>query len=170
MSAGSCSNWGGSNYITFDGTSYSFWDNCTHVIVKEIHPRHGNLTILLDNYFCGAATNSTRCSRALIVYYKSMEIVLTTTVNANGQEESLVSAAGRVGMGLSPPCRGGCSRAFRCALWPAPEGPQRRERTLHHAGPWGRWPWGQAYHQPRGPQGPMADRSSGREGSICAFG
>lgn len=119
---GSCSSWGGSNYITFDGTAYSFWDNCTHVIMKEIHPRHGNLTILLDNYFCGAPTGSTRCSRTLIVHYKSMEIVLTTTINADGQEESMVSAGSRVGVGLSPPCQGGHLYAFPPAWRSAPQG------------------------------------------------
>nr|XP_019570271.1 PREDICTED: mucin-5B [Rhinolophus sinicus] len=86
----SCSSWGGSNYITFDGTSYSFRDNCTHVVMREIRPRHGNLTILLNNYFCGATTASARCPRALSVHYESMEIVLTTITNADGQEESLV--------------------------------------------------------------------------------
>ncbi|KAF6333485.1 hypothetical protein mRhiFer1_008228 [Rhinolophus ferrumequinum] len=85
-----CSSWGGSNYITFDGTSYSFRDNCTHVVMREIRPRHGNLTILLNNYFCAAPAASPRCPRALSVHYESMEIVLTTSVNADGQEESLV--------------------------------------------------------------------------------
>ncbi|XP_054426643.1 mucin-5B [Pteronotus mesoamericanus] len=83
-----CSIWGGSNYLTFDGTSYSFRDNCTHVLVKEIHPRHGNLTILLDSHYCRAATAS--CARALLIYYASTEIVLTTAAAAGGREESLV--------------------------------------------------------------------------------
>lgn len=91
MPAGSCSGWGGSHYITFDGTPYSFWDNCTYVLVREIHPRHGGLTVLLHNHYCGAAPGPTRCPRALSIRYGSTEVVLTTTTTAGGQEESLVS-------------------------------------------------------------------------------
>ncbi|XP_066228758.1 mucin-5B-like isoform X1 [Saccopteryx leptura] len=86
----SCSSWGGSNYVTFDGTSYSFQDSCTHVLVREISPRHGNLTIHLHGSYCQAAAAPTRCPRALRVLYKSTEVVLTTTTAAPGQEESLV--------------------------------------------------------------------------------
>ncbi|XP_036895149.1 mucin-5B [Sturnira hondurensis] len=84
----SCSSWGGSNYVTFDGTHYTFLDTCTHVLVREIHRHLGNLSILLDSHYCRAAAAS--CPRALIVYYESMEVVLTTTTSASGQEESLV--------------------------------------------------------------------------------
>ncbi|XP_008587039.1 PREDICTED: mucin-5B-like [Galeopterus variegatus] len=85
----SCSGWGGSHYSTFDGTSYSFLDNCTYVLMREIHPRHGNLTIHLDNYYCGASPATTSCPRAISIDYKSMEIVLTTTT-IEGKEDSLI--------------------------------------------------------------------------------
>ncbi|XP_040607306.1 mucin-5B [Mesocricetus auratus] len=85
-----CSGWGRSHYLTFDGTSYTFPDNCTSVLMKEIHPRHGNLSILAHSYYCGATTNVTFCPRALSVYYNSMEIVLTITTSASGKEESLI--------------------------------------------------------------------------------
>ncbi|XP_059785964.1 mucin-5B [Balaenoptera ricei] len=84
---GSCSGWGDTHYETFDGTSYSFLDNCTHVLMREIRPRHGNLSILLYNHYCEAAAS---CPRALGVHYESMDIVLTTTPGADGQEESLI--------------------------------------------------------------------------------
>ncbi|XP_061059797.1 mucin-5B [Eubalaena glacialis] len=83
----SCSGWGDTHYETFDGTSYSFLDNCTHVLMREIRPRHGNLSILLYNHYCEAAAS---CPRALSVHYESMDIVLTTTPGADGQEESLI--------------------------------------------------------------------------------
>ncbi|XP_053514218.1 LOW QUALITY PROTEIN: mucin-5B [Artibeus jamaicensis] len=86
----SCSSWGGSKYLTFDGTPYTFHDTCTHVLVREIHPRRGNLSILLDSHYCGAAAAAASCPRALIVHYASVEVVLTTTASASGQEESLV--------------------------------------------------------------------------------
>eukprot|EP00070_Physeter_catodon_P027685 XP_028334579.1 mucin-5B [Physeter catodon] len=83
----SCSGWGDTHYETFDGTSYSFLDNCTHVLMREIQPRHGNLSILLHNHYCEAAAS---CPRALSVHYESMDVVLTTTPGADGQEESLI--------------------------------------------------------------------------------
>ncbi|XP_041522462.1 mucin-5B [Microtus oregoni] len=85
-----CSGWGQSHYLTFDGTSYTFLDNCTSVLMREIHPRHGNLSILAHSYYCGATTNATFCPRALSVNYNSMEIVLTITTTGSGKEESLV--------------------------------------------------------------------------------
>ncbi|XP_012507383.1 PREDICTED: mucin-5B-like [Propithecus coquereli] len=87
----SCSGWGGSHYLTFDGTSYSFLDNCTYVLVREIHPRHGNLSILLYSHYCAASASvsAASCPRALSIYYEHMEIVLTTTT-VHGKEESLI--------------------------------------------------------------------------------
>nr|XP_020767750.1 mucin-5B [Odocoileus virginianus texanus] len=82
-----CSGWGGAHYETFDGTSYSFLDNCTHVLVREIQPRYGNLRILLHNRFCEAAAH---CPRALSIHYQPMDIVLSTSTGAGGQEESLI--------------------------------------------------------------------------------
>ncbi|XP_057634690.1 mucin-5B [Chionomys nivalis] len=85
-----CSGWGRSHYLTFDGTSYTFLDNCTSVLMREIHPHHGNLSILAHSYYCGVTTNATFCPRALSVNYNSMEIVLTITTTGSGKEESLV--------------------------------------------------------------------------------
>lgn len=86
----SCSGWGGSHYTTFDGTTYSFADNCTHVLMKEIRPRYGNLSISMNGYYCGAAAAAAPCPRALSVHYKSMEVILTTHTGAHGQEQSLI--------------------------------------------------------------------------------
>uniref|UniRef100_A0A670IB07 Mucin 5B, oligomeric mucus/gel-forming n=1 Tax=Podarcis muralis TaxID=64176 RepID=A0A670IB07_PODMU len=68
-----CTGWD-ANYVTFDGTYYTFYDNCTYILVKEIVNIHGNLSVLLDNYFCDV-TNNQPCSRAIIVNYNSMEVV-----------------------------------------------------------------------------------------------
>lgn len=129
MSAGSCSGWGGSNYLTFDGTAYSFRDNCTHILMREIRPRHGNLTVLLDKASCGPPA---RCAPALRVHYASMDIVLTTTTSTGdpAREEGLVSAAPEVAgprqrsapQGVSEPAQG---------TWPA--GPHGRPRGLRAA-------------------------------------
>ncbi|XP_053219037.1 mucin-5B-like [Podarcis raffonei] len=74
-----CTGWD-ANYLTFDGTYYTFYDNCTYILVKEIVNIHGNLSVLLDNYFCDV-TNNQPCSRAIIVNYNSMEVVLSSEVH-----------------------------------------------------------------------------------------
>uniref|UniRef100_A0A8W4F7Q4 Mucin 5B, oligomeric mucus/gel-forming n=1 Tax=Sus scrofa TaxID=9823 RepID=A0A8W4F7Q4_PIG len=91
---GSCSGWGDAHYETFDGTAYSFRDNCTHVLVQEIRPRYGNLSILMHNRYCQVDAS---CPRALSVRYEAVEIILTTTRGASGQQESLVSVGSQAG-------------------------------------------------------------------------
>lgn len=65
--------------------------------MKEIRPRYGNLSIYMNNYYCGptGATGPTtvaaHCPRALSIHYKSTEVILTTSTGIRGQEQSLVS-------------------------------------------------------------------------------
>uniref|UniRef100_A0A6I8NZ05 Mucin 2, oligomeric mucus/gel-forming n=1 Tax=Ornithorhynchus anatinus TaxID=9258 RepID=A0A6I8NZ05_ORNAN len=76
-----CSGWGNSHYLTFDGIYYTFYDNCTYVLVREISPRAGNLSVAIDNHFCEVGRDRA-CPRALIINYREAEILLTSEIVA----------------------------------------------------------------------------------------
>uniref|UniRef100_A0A665WE72 VWFD domain-containing protein n=1 Tax=Echeneis naucrates TaxID=173247 RepID=A0A665WE72_ECHNA len=69
-----CSIWGATHYKTFDGKSYSFNENCTFYLVKEINEKYG-LTITLNNHNCDPG--STFCPKTLTVKYHSSIVDLT---------------------------------------------------------------------------------------------
>ncbi|KAM9221912.1 mucin-5AC [Dugong dugon] len=71
-----CSGWGDPHYITFDGTYYTFLDNCTYVLVQQIVPEYGHFRVLIDNYFCDAE-DGLSCPQSIIVEYQQDRVVLT---------------------------------------------------------------------------------------------
>ncbi|XP_014651215.1 PREDICTED: mucin-5AC [Ceratotherium simum simum] len=71
-----CSGWGDPHYITFDGTYYTFLDNCTYVLVQQIVPVYGHFRVLIDNYFCNAE-DGLSCPQSIIVEYQQDRVVLT---------------------------------------------------------------------------------------------
>ncbi|XP_012507384.1 PREDICTED: mucin-5AC [Propithecus coquereli] len=73
-----CSGWGDPHYITFDGTYYTFLDNCTYVLVQQIKPVHGHFRVLIDNYFCDAE-DGLSCPKSIIVEHGRDRVVLTRT-------------------------------------------------------------------------------------------
>lgn len=73
---GVCSGWGDPHYITFDGTYYTFLDNCTYVLVQQIVPVFGYFRVLIDNYFCDLG-DSVSCPQSIIVEYHQDRVVLT---------------------------------------------------------------------------------------------
>ncbi|EDL18122.1 mCG142254, partial [Mus musculus] len=71
-----CSGWGDPHYITFDGTYYTFLDNCTYVLVQQIVPVFGYFRVLIDNYYCDVG-DSVSCPQSIIVEYHQDRVVLT---------------------------------------------------------------------------------------------
>ncbi|XP_059566903.1 mucin-5AC [Myotis daubentonii] len=71
-----CSGWGDPHYITFDGTYYTFLDNCTYVLVQQIVPVYGHFRVLIDNYFCDSE-DGLSCPQSIIVEYRQERVVLT---------------------------------------------------------------------------------------------
>ncbi|XP_013358421.1 PREDICTED: mucin-5AC [Chinchilla lanigera] len=71
-----CSGWGDPHYITFDGTYYTFLDDCTYVLVQQITPVFGHFRVLVDNDFCDLE-NSVSCPQSIVVEYHEDRVVLT---------------------------------------------------------------------------------------------
>ncbi|XP_037549257.1 mucin-5AC [Nematolebias whitei] len=71
-----CTLWSGSNFMTFDGQFFTFDENCTYYLVKEIISKY-NLTII-RSHDCDPS-ESTFCPLALTIIYQSTEVVLTQT-------------------------------------------------------------------------------------------
>ncbi|KFP25680.1 hypothetical protein N325_12864, partial [Colius striatus] len=71
-----CSGWGDPHYITFDGTYYTFLENCTYVLVKQITPKYDNFRVYIDNYYCNSE-DGLSCPKSIIIFYKSAHVLLT---------------------------------------------------------------------------------------------
>ncbi|XP_059959703.1 mucin-5AC [Mesoplodon densirostris] len=71
-----CSRWGEPHYVTFDGTYYTFLDNCTYVLVQQIVPVFGHFRVLIESYLCDAE-DGLPCRQSIIVEYQKGRVVLT---------------------------------------------------------------------------------------------
>ncbi|KAH1171728.1 hypothetical protein KIL84_007346, partial [Mauremys mutica] len=83
-----CSGWSSSDYLTFDGTHYTFHGNCTYVLMKQIVPKY-NFSILVENDFCDVP-DGLSCPRSIIVNYNSMEIVLVSQIHQGEKNNKIL--------------------------------------------------------------------------------
>ncbi|XP_030630564.1 mucin-19 [Chanos chanos] len=70
-----CDVYGDPHYISFQGTTFDFLDNCTYILVEERVPRY-NLSVVVDNYFCIPGLPGS-CAKGIVLKYHNNTITLT---------------------------------------------------------------------------------------------
>ncbi|GCB69236.1 hypothetical protein scyTo_0001018, partial [Scyliorhinus torazame] len=86
-----CAGWGGSHYLTFDGTGYTFQGNCTYILVKQLNEIIEGFKILADDDSCDDDKDLS-CPKAIIIFYKSSIITLIRmVVNDTVKTKALVN-------------------------------------------------------------------------------
>lgn len=86
--AGVCSVLDGSSYMTFDGKSYTFNENCSYYLVKEIINKY-NLTIIVNNN-----------DKVLTVIYQSTKVVFSQLKTDSGTTNVVSSNSKTLGYEL----------------------------------------------------------------------
>uniref|UniRef100_UPI0037E9A684 mucin-2-like n=1 Tax=Semicossyphus pulcher TaxID=241346 RepID=UPI0037E9A684 len=64
-----CDLYGDPHYITFQGVTYDFLDDCTYILVEEQSPRH-HLMIAVDNFYCVPGLEGS-CVKGIILKYQN---------------------------------------------------------------------------------------------------
>uniref|UniRef100_UPI0037E9BC73 mucin-6-like n=1 Tax=Semicossyphus pulcher TaxID=241346 RepID=UPI0037E9BC73 len=75
--SGRCDIYGDPHYITFQGTTFDFMNDCTYILVEEQSPRH-HLMIAVDNFECAPARDAS-CVKGIILKYQNS--IATLTIN-----------------------------------------------------------------------------------------
>uniref|UniRef100_A0A8D0CVG8 Mucin 6, oligomeric mucus/gel-forming n=1 Tax=Sander lucioperca TaxID=283035 RepID=A0A8D0CVG8_SANLU len=64
-----CELYGDPHYISFQGVTFDFLDDCTYILVEEQSPLH-NLTIAVDNFYCVQGLQGS-CAKGIILKYQN---------------------------------------------------------------------------------------------------
>ncbi|XP_071358816.1 mucin-2-like [Trachinotus anak] len=64
-----CELYGDPHYISFDGVTFDFLDDCTYILVEEQSPQH-NLSIIVDNFYCVPGLDGS-CAKGIILKYQN---------------------------------------------------------------------------------------------------
>ena len=66
---GHCELYGDPHYISFQGVTFDFLEDCTYILVEERSPHH-DLTIAVDNFYCMPGLRGS-CAKSIILKYKN---------------------------------------------------------------------------------------------------
>lgn len=68
-SLGRCELYGDPHYISFEGVTFDFLEDCTYILVEEPSPRH-HLTIVVDNFYCVPGIPGS-CVKGIMLKYQN---------------------------------------------------------------------------------------------------
>uniref|UniRef100_A0A671Y2K1 VWFD domain-containing protein n=1 Tax=Sparus aurata TaxID=8175 RepID=A0A671Y2K1_SPAAU len=64
-----CELYGDPHYISFEGVTFDFLEDCTYILVEEPSPRH-HLTIVVDNFYCVPGIPGS-CVKGIMLKYQN---------------------------------------------------------------------------------------------------
>ncbi|XP_076153346.1 uncharacterized protein LOC143136511 [Alosa pseudoharengus] len=88
-----CEVYGDPHYISFQGTTYDFLENCTYTLVRERLPRY-QLSIVVDNYFC-IPWLAGSCTKGIMMTFRNHTITLSIQQDQNRVAATLNQVAMR---------------------------------------------------------------------------